>query len=138
MTGWSCCSGLTCPDYVVSLRGYTPPPMLCRPIGAYILGGTSLTGVDTPAYALAPYGLQNYQLGFRRRSRIKSGMRGIKSAHRGSQGFSKCQRSKSNYSWCNPPAYALMSKGVTMCLFTLWKGLIPFTKIQHRRRPMLS
>ena len=23
-----------------------------------------------------------------------------------------------------------------MCLFTLWKGLIPFTKLQHRRRPM--
>ena len=63
-------------------------------------------------------------------------MRGIKSAHRGLQGFSKCQRSKSNYSWCNPPTYALTSKGVTMCLFTLWKGLIPFTKLQHRRRPM--
>ena len=37
---------------------------------------------------------------------------------------------------CNPPTYALMSKGVTKCLFTLWKGLIPFTKLQHRRRPM--
>ena len=120
----------------MSLRGYTPPPILCRPIGAYILGGTSLTGVNTPAYVLAPYGLQNYQLGFRRRSRIKSGMRGIKSAHRGAQGFSKCQRSKSNYSWCNPPTYALTSKGVTKCLRTLWKGLIPITKLQHRRRPM--
>ena len=66
----------------------------------------------------------------------RAGISFVLSAMTGSQGFSKCQRSKSNYSWCNPPTYALMSKGVTKCLCTLWKGLIPFTKLQHRRRPM--
>ena len=34
-------------------------PMLCRPYGAYIWGVCPRTGVDTPAYALAPYGLIN-------------------------------------------------------------------------------
>ena len=31
--------------------------MLCRPYGANILVVTSSTGVNTPAYVLAPYGL---------------------------------------------------------------------------------
>ena len=33
------------------------PAMLCRPYGAFIWGVYPRTGVDTPAYALAPYGL---------------------------------------------------------------------------------
>ena len=33
------------------------PAMQCRPYGAFISGVYPRTGVDTPAYALAPYGL---------------------------------------------------------------------------------
>ena len=44
--------------FVVSLGDLRAPPMLCRPYGAYIYWGIlSPTGVNTPAYVLAPYGL---------------------------------------------------------------------------------
>jgi len=37
-----------------SLRGLAPPPMLCRPYRANILGEYPFTGVNTPAYAVSP------------------------------------------------------------------------------------